>query len=281
MKKNHNARTSERIEGWSSEQKVALLYKIVSMGFVLALLLHLSMNLFPGYDRYPYNTFLFHPNERFNDFRHIIEPFVSGANPYNWSVSVYFPATYLFLLPLKIVHRVAIWIFVIGFIYGFLKLADQFIRDVLARHSMVKAKIFLVVSYPFLFALDSGNLECGIFLLCFGGWLAWSRKREILGAFLFGLAGGMKVYPLLYLLPDLIRFRWRRLLLTAGFVALTSLGGFLLLPGSISESLKLLSQNLVLFQHNYVNANHGIQHGVSLLGAVKLPWIISSMGDLE
>ena len=32
-------------------------------------------------------------------------------------------ATDVFLLPLKLLHRVAIWIFVVGFVYGFLILA--------------------------------------------------------------------------------------------------------------------------------------------------------------
>jgi hypothetical protein len=264
---------------WSSAQKIAAFFKVVLVGFVLALIFHLAMNLFPEYARYPYNTFLFRPEDRFNDFRNILGPFASGANPYKWSFSVYFPATYIFLLPLRLVHRIAVWIFIAGVIYWLLKLVDRFFGDVLSRESLKKTKIFLAMSYPFIFALDRANLECGIFLLCLGGLLAWSRKREVLGSFLFGLAGGMKVYPLLYLLPDLVRWRWRRLLMTGGFVALTSICGLMILPGRISESLALLSRNLSGFQSDYVNSNHGIQHGVSLLGAVKLPWILSSIAE--
>ncbi len=49
-------------------RKSYLVLSIVLTGFILSVVYHTVMAKVFGYDYYPYNTFLFWPADRFNDF---------------------------------------------------------------------------------------------------------------------------------------------------------------------------------------------------------------------
>lgn len=63
--------------------------------------------------------------------------------------------------------------------------------------------------YPVYFLLDRGNLE-GVILGCLC--LAFCTRKRLLRAFLFALTGGLKVYPLLLLVPAARNRKWRLIL---------------------------------------------------------------------
>ena len=70
---------------------------IVMLGFVLSVFKHYILGAY-AHLSYPYNTFLFTPDDRFNDFFNMLRA-CKDNNPYltsYWLKSVYFPAANTF-----------------------------------------------------------------------------------------------------------------------------------------------------------------------------------------
>ncbi len=84
-------------------------------------------------------------------------------------------------------------------------------RSALARRGVSAGVAVLVVSFPLLVLLQSGNLELFVWLFVAGGaWFFW-RGNDVAAAVLWGLAGATKLYPVIFLALLLPRWRWRAL----------------------------------------------------------------------
>jgi dolichol-phosphate mannosyltransferase len=250
-------------------RKASQLTWFIVIGTVSACLYHLSLRWTPGYDQFPWNTFLFIPEDRFNDFRNIYKPFVSGLNPYSFRTYVYFPSLTLLMLPFQPLGTVALETFGLLFVSGFATLAGSLCRQTVGYRHTLTFIASLLISYPVLFSLDRANIECLLLLMILLAWKTRGTRFDDWGCLLLGWAGAIKLYPLLYLLPDLMNWRFRRLALTAGFAVATTMAGFLLVPGDNAQTLPLLSKNLQDFHTDYVAHGHGVHYNVSLLASVK------------
>ncbi|MEN9556393.1 MAG: hypothetical protein RLZZ232_2679 [Planctomycetota bacterium] len=250
-------------------RKALLLTWMIAIGTVSACLYHMGLRWIPGYDQFPWNTFLFIPEDRFNDFRNIYRPFVSGINPYSFRTYVYFPSLTLLMLPFQPLGTVALETFGLLFVSGFATLAGCLCRQALNYRLTLTLIASLLISYPVLFSLDRANIECLLLLMILLAWQTRGTRFDDLGCLLLGWAGAIKLYPLLYLLPDLMNWRFRRLAFTAGSAALTTLVGFLLVPGDNAQTLPLLSKNLQDFHTDYVAGGNGVHYNASLLASVK------------
>ena len=102
------------------EKKLNILCSIVVVGFGIAVLFHYLMGVYFKLD-YPYNTFLFRSDDRFNDFFNPLRGSYD-RDPYNPArinfIGGYFPFGYMvsFLVSLIQPWVVAFFIFIIGFI---------------------------------------------------------------------------------------------------------------------------------------------------------------------
>ena len=86
----------------SREDRIYLFSAIVTLGFVFSIIFHYR-SLYVGLG-YPHITFLFRPDDYFNDFYNTFRAIVSG-NPYRYSITMpYFPLIFLFLYPLRYLH---------------------------------------------------------------------------------------------------------------------------------------------------------------------------------
>lgn len=259
----------QKSAGTAPIRKTSLLTMMMAIGAVSACLYHVGLRWTSGFEQFPWNTFLFIPEDRFNDFRNIYRPFVSGVNPYSFRTYVYFPALTLLMLPFQPLGTVALETFGVLFISGFVTLTASLCCKALDNRHTLAFIASLLISYPFLFSLDRANIECLLLLMILLAWQTRGTRFEDCGCLLLGWAGAIKLYPLLYLLPDLMNWRFRRLALTAGSAAVTTLLGFLLVPGDNAQTLPLLAKNLHDFHNDYVVRGHGVHYNVSLLAAVK------------
>jgi hypothetical protein len=75
--------------------------------------------------------------------------------------------------------------------------------------------------------------------------------------------------PLLLLLPDLMKFRLKRLFLTAGFAAAFTLIGLVMITGPIDRSLQMLSKNQDHWIRIWLLQGQCIPYSHSLVSAVK------------
>ena len=79
-----------------SFDKRATACRLIFLGTLAAMLYHFVLMRSPAISaEYPYNTFLFWPVDRFNDFNILFRPLVHGIHPY--MDSVYFPGAYVIL----------------------------------------------------------------------------------------------------------------------------------------------------------------------------------------
>lgn len=249
--------------------KASQLALFILTGTVSACLYHLGLRWTRGYDQFPWTTFLFDPQDRFNDFLTVFPPFVSGRNPYSFHAYLYFPAVTLLMMLFQPVKTFALGSFLLLFPCGFITLIASLCQKALGyRHALTLAAS-LLISYPILFALDRANIECLLLLIILLAWQTRGTRFEDWGCLLLGWAGAIKLYPLLYLLPDLMNWRFRRLALTACAAAVTTVVGFLLVPGDNAQTLPLMGKNLQKLHTEYVIEDRGVQYSVSLLSAVK------------
>ena len=150
-----------------------------------------------GYDYYPYNTFLFWPADRFNDFfNHFYR--AEHLNPYRPPniFTVYFPFTYILVylltfLPAKVAFVLLFGIFICSFAYYVFRNLPA--SDYRGRISGVI--IFTFLSYPILFTVDRGNLEILVFLFLVLFLNYYQKGDNVKSVIFLSLAIAMKLYP--------------------------------------------------------------------------------------
>ena len=104
----------------SDKSKIVTL--IIVIGFSCSVIFHYIAGVYLG-KGYPYSTFLFKPNDRFNDFLNIYRA-TAGLNPYAASVSVYFPFSYIPIYFLTFLKPLVAFTFFTGFFMTFLLVAE-------------------------------------------------------------------------------------------------------------------------------------------------------------
>ena len=255
-------------------QKINLIGFIILAGFALATLVCYFKGAYLQ-RLYPENTFLFKPSAAFTDFSGLYD-FMMRGNPYEQiNASPYYPLAnlviFLFtLLPMG-------WSFLV-FVLGFLAFLTWFNARNLAtgdRMELVRnVFIFTCLTYPVLFALDRGNLECllVLFVLYFAHF--FMKERYELAAFFLSLAIAMKAFPVILSLLFLARRQYKAFVMTAvSTVVLTvfSLAAFRCNPVAY-VSMALHGGNVA---HDntfsaFSAANWAFQRGPGLFGVYKL-----------
>ncbi len=223
---------------------------------------------------YPYNTYLFRPDDRFMDF---FNPLRVASSPYLQPVNAqwqqmpffYFLTGLLKLLP----HNLA---FVLTLSIFWVSLA---IICFLAIHTNNYWKtsfiaFILLTSYPVVFILDRGNLEM-LFFLCLFIILILLKKRLYTISSLI-LAGTMAFKPFAIFLLPLFLYKKRYLEciaipIAAVLITVISMTHF---PGSVLHNYHNWMRNLTLYNSDYALNLEGIIGGNSIFGAIKLSLLI-------
>lgn len=110
----------------------------------------------------------------------------------------------------------------------------------------------LLTSYPFWFEYVLANMEICIFLMVAFAVLAFLRGHFYLAAGLIGVAGAMKIFPLIYMGLLLSRKKYRQMLFGIVFAGLLNVASLWIIYPSIAVSFHGIQTNLSAFRSSYM-----------------------------
>jgi len=236
---------------------------------------------------YPYNYPAVPPSAIFGDFRYWVAMFAGFHTKafFNSGKLLMYPASVavvykLFLIPQPLAKHHGALFATLRFISAILLsswiMLAGFRRSLIRRGLESRPATFFVLavyllSFPFWFEVHQGNMECAVWVLMIVGiWAFWTSRSWVAMA-CFGLAGALKIFPLVFLGLFLIHKQYRQLvgaLLVAGAAAVVSL--WLVCP-DIAYSYQQTSAALEFFRRMYMLHLRPIESGFdhSLFALIK------------
>ncbi len=249
-------------------KKVEPLATLVLLGFILAVVFHYFQNSYLG-QPYPYSTFLFTPLDRFADF-FVLYRVNLDLNPYLEHACAQYPFTNLLFVGFsRLPEGPAFGIYILLSIVSFSYLVFIYLKNQPTPNKIILA----FLSYPFLFTIDRGNVEGLLYVVLALFLLSFRKNRFTLSAILLGLAGAMKIYPLIFAPLFLLQKRYKE----TGILILTFLLANLL-PLFLFKGGFFANLQFILLGSNFVNPIYDlflgseafIQRGVSLFTLFKI-----------
>lgn len=223
---------------------------------------------------YPFNTFLFNPNDRYNDLFNMIK-ICSSNNPYFNKVpfsSNYFPIanTFFYLFSLLGSKKIIIITFFGLFIFIYSLLIKYFF-PLNGKKYLLEYVIIFFVSYPMLFNFDRMNLEIYNFVFCLL-WIYFKEKKMPFWAIFFlSISISMKLYTGVFAIIYLLDKHYRQLIILAVLVAVISLTSIATFPGGAVINAKEMYVAMKAFTENYLNHGpDGLHFGISFFGVIKI-----------
>ena len=246
----------------SARSYVTYFFGVVVIGLTVACIYH-ALLARAGYG-FPWNTFLFMPEDRYNDWHNSVAA-AATLDPYytpRRALSVYFPFAYfVFLLGagLSWVANSALFLAVsFGLLVGAVVFTWSRGRPAAVAHGDADAKelalllLAVLLSYPVLFALDRGNLEVWIASICVFYVAALGTRHEWLGYALLSLAIAVKGYPVAFLALALARRSYRGAVLCGLAAVALNVIALACMKGGIVHNFQGWLTNLGAFQQLYV-----------------------------
>jgi hypothetical protein len=218
---------------------------------------------------YPDNSFVFKASDRFADGFNTIR-YVHSGNPYANPNMVYFPFTNVVVWPFTLPDKnggvlcllaVLIAVTVVLMLWGTRRLTSWSAR--------LTATAVLLASYPIVFTVDRANVEILVYFFIAAFGVAMAVRRPAIAAVAISGAIAMKLTPLVFAGVFLKKGLRRWLGLIAGFVAVETFMGLVMLRPSISTSITELKKALSYYNRVFVDGDAGYHFGSSLLGGAK------------
>ncbi len=254
----------------TNQEKVDILKIVVVVGFTLSVLYHYVLVNYQGLIQYPYNTFLFNPADKFNDFFNIYKASIS-LNPYQSPLSVYFPFTFIIMYLFSFLKaQFALYVFLLLFVVFFIFYIYKNTNFLKGKDTFFLAFIFIFMSYPSLFLLDRGNVEGFVFIFLILFFLSYQQKNDAGSIIWLSFASAMKLYPLAFVALFFIDKKYKQLFLTLALTVSISILSAVVLDGGLIASYGGVKRNLALFAKGYFSSVNGLQHNSSLFGFFRL-----------
>ena len=283
--------------------RIDLVCMILIFGFGISIFLNYILGINSSYG-YPFNTFLYRPTELSSDF---VFPYAIAKNPYNsqilgtvnilevlfipkivqsdiWNLSssgpLYFPFAYWIGLLFRVfppaIGLIIFWGIGIGFfISAFITLIRQHIV------SPLQGILLILLSYPFLFALDRANFELIVFVFLYI-FVFFYNRSPWLSRIALACAIAMKLLPAVFLLLYLSDKKYKDLIITLGMAFLVNLAGYALYPGGFEKNIIAHLLNLRISSLFYSVRGQDIAFNHSLLAGLKFLFLtFSSRPDLD
>lgn len=260
---------------FSKKKKMSSAYVIsliVLVGLSASIFKHFLFGHFLGLG-YPDNSFLFNPNDRFNDFFNMLDA-CKDNNPYssvNFLPSVYFPvANSFFFLLYKISFDnkiISVIIFIVSFLCLFILILSKAVKG--ADVKIWQAVIIFGMAYGTLFSIDRMNLELILFLFVFLSTYFFSKERYFLSAILLCFPICMKLYPCVFLIFFLKEKKFREFGIAILTCSLMSIISVLTFKGNAINNLVLFKNALNSFSEFYSGAS-GLSYNLSVYGSLKI-----------
>ena len=251
-------------------RRVKIISTLIFLGILSSLLYHWYLVSIVGVNYYPYNTFLFKQDDRYNDYYNVYKASIH-LNPYIYETSNYFPFAFtlmhLFtLLPKRISFLLFIGIFIIFFILY------------IYRNIPVKGKVYRIIaivilgclSYPVLFVLDRGNIEIWLFMSLVMFILLYIKQKYILSVIFLSIAISLKMYPVLFVLLFIIDKKYLLVIYTGICTTIITVFSAWLLMGGVKESFRNFKALMLMDSWVLKGGTTVLHHSASLYVPVKL-----------
>jgi hypothetical protein len=194
-----------------------------------------------------------------NRFQHFHHPDFFTVDP---------AMTFLYPAPMAVLyeiffrfHAAALAVF-LSFIAGSFLVTGILLGRAMLRRGVSTLKVGafiaanLLLSYPMWFDFKQGNMEIGVWVVVALGVWAFCKGRGYSAAACFGIAGSMKIFPLVYL-GLLLATRKYREVVFAGIAAIAATLISLWLVGSdIPETWRHIQAGVALFRFSYMLHYH-------------------------
>ena len=253
-------------------EKSKILAFLVMIGFVLAVIKHYILGAY-FHLPYPYNTFLFTPDDRFNDFFNMLRA-CKDNNPYltsYWLKSVYFPAANSVFYVFGLIRNE--WLSLGTYIFVFVAVYFSYLKkNIFTLNSLDSTRdliIFACLTYPVLFSLDRGNLDMYLFLFILGFVVLFQKEHFVLSALFLSMAIAMKLYPGVFIFLFMKEKKYKEISITIAATLCISVISLMRYQGGFVENLQGMQSVLQGFNEMYAGAS-GLQHNVSYYGVLKL-----------
>lgn len=257
--------------------KILVLSTITLIGFVIAVIylyvvdqyMHLGV---------PYNSFLYPAYGAFCDFTSIL-PYIIGFNPYQTTTLwvVYFPITYLILYPFSLFKTTVLSYFIYSFSFVayfiYMNLKSFSSENLTKIQNFQNIFILTVISYPFLCIMDKGNCDMYLFIIFGLCVFAFKSEKYLLSCILLALVNAMKPFTLLFLIPFLVKKKYKEFFFSIILSIILVIGGFLMYKGNLIKELRMFISSLLWFKINYmylINNDFGMGFASSLYMPLKL-----------
>ncbi len=264
------AATKSVSEKKTPDKNLLMLLSIVGIGMICSLLFHRSFTTNEATNMYPYNTFLYNPSERFEDFYNIYKASVN-MDPYSYEFP-YFPFAFLLMRLFCFMNMdMALMIFQLSFnafwiIYIYNNFPNKGINKALAT------AVLGLFSYPFWFVVDRANLEVWIFMSIAMFIYFYKLGKHIPAIIFLSIGIGLKLYPIIFLLLYITDKKYLHALYTLVASTIIAVGSMLCFNGTLAENYHKLSVVLTKFNDIYIlgSYSHNLQHNTSIWVPLKL-----------
>jgi hypothetical protein len=263
------------------DDKIKLCSLIISVGFFSSVAFHYFQGMYYG-QGFPLNTFI--PNWFFGDFLLVFDQWSKFKFMGVGFGLSYFPGTYLFmdLMTKLFSDHVAVLalitsftIFIFAYTYNNVKTDNKI-------GSIQNAFIISLMSYPFLFAFQTANLEIVTFIsVCL--FFIFYKKHRTFSLLALAYAISMKVFPGIFIILLLLEKRYKDILLTSIFTLFFTLLPLLIFDGGFNKGIGNYIIHLKGSQQMYANlmimTEAGNHYGNSILNGLRtlFPNLIPSM----
>lgn len=251
-------------------KKIEKFIAITAIGFVLGVVYHYILGSYFSLG-FPYNTFLFTPMDKFNDFFNTIkfsEYLLKNESVYGHSMwNAYMPFSNIILLPFALINSkisliIYIAIVVIGFYFILWVILKKIILDKLEL--LIITTLLTLLSYPLLFLLDRGNIEGITFFLIALFLVLYKKKYFLIASLILAILVNIKPFPIVFIALFFWDKKYKEITLTVVFTIFIFILSLQLLPGEILITLKSYLKELKIYDSHYVEDIWGIQYSHTL-----------------
>jgi hypothetical protein len=261
----------------SKGQKIKYITTIVVLAFATSVFYHYIKGVYWGMP-YPHNTFLFHPDDRFNDFFNSrktsqdLDPYFGRAF---FLPSNYYPfANVLFYLFLLLPPLISLGLFIAIYVLTFVYLNMVNLKTESNSDYVLNVFVFSFMTYPFLIAFDRMNLEALLFVSLAFFIQFYCKERLFISLIFLSLAIAMKLYPAVFLILLLADKKYRGTVFTVIVTLALTYVCIVFHKGGFWKNLTyILSGSGGNNSSTWVGNNNILQRGVSLLTFFKIIFI--------
>ncbi|MEQ8222369.1 MAG: glycosyltransferase 87 family protein [Candidatus Eremiobacterota bacterium] len=219
---------------------------------------------------YPFNTFLFRPDDRFMDFFSMVSA-TEHYSPYIEGKGCYFPFCYVIIYLFTFLSKnISFIFFLIIFTISFFYLSVKYLHVNDMAETLKNSAIFIFLTYPFLISIDRGNFEVFVFIFLSFFMFFYIRRKYFISILFLSFATSMKVFPGVFFILLLSDKRYKELLYSLILISLLTIVPLLTFKGGFSNNLHAMVQNQKSYNGKYTMSSEGLYFGHSFAGMIKI-----------